>query len=293
MRHERAIPISAEFEIRSTDKGHRFTGYAAIFGSTSAPLPYIETVAPGAFARSLTSPPNGRQTFVVDHDDGKLLASTKTERLHLGEDSRGLLVDSEWPDTSYARDVRELSDMGELGGMSFEFSATKGGAPFTADGKRRTVREAKLYHVTVLTGKTPAYAETTAAFRALANQTGADFDDVSLLFEAVHEGRKLDDTEWSLLERIVRQVAPADSRWSSAASDASSATYALSSLLSLLGDETDDATQAGYLKTAIDALQLFIGAEATEIGTDADKAASGTYRAAPNLEAARALLGAS
>jgi hypothetical protein len=89
MRHERAIPVTAEFEIRSTDKGHLFTGYAAVFGAESAPLPYIETVAPGAFARSLTMPPNGRQTFVVDHDDAKLLSSTRSGRLHLVRGQQG------------------------------------------------------------------------------------------------------------------------------------------------------------------------------------------------------------
>jgi HK97 family phage prohead protease len=224
---------------------------------------------------------------VVDHDDTKLLSSTQTGRLRMAEDSTGLLVDSEWPDTSYARDVRELGDAQELGGMSFEFSATAKGAPFSADKKKRTIREAKLYHVTVLTGKTPAYSSTTAGFRALANAIDADFEDVATLFDAVHEGRRLSPDEWNLLGKAVAQVAPDGVRWSSAASDASSASYALSSLISLLGEETDDTAQAGLLKTAITSLQAFIAAETDEIGTEADR---GSYAAPkPNLAQARLL----
>lgn len=293
MRPERAIPVTAHpLEFRSTSDGHSLQGYAAVFGAQSAPLPYVETVTPGAFARTLTQPPNGRQTLVVDHDDGQLLASTRTTRLRLAEDKTGLLVDADLPDTSYARDLRELSDAGELGGMSFEFSATKGGAPFSSDGKRRTLREVRMYHVTVLTGKTPAYAETTAAVRALANGIGADYDDLSVLFDAVREGRRLAPSEWGLLSRTLAVVAPAELRWSSAASDASSATYALSSIISLLGDETDDTDQAGLLRAAIDALQKFIASETTEIGTPGDVTEStGTYmNARPNIAIARALL---
>ena len=294
MTHERAIPTAGKFELRSTDTGHNFTGYAAVWGSESAPLPYTETVAPGAFARSLSQPPNGRQTLVVDHDDSKLLASTRTQRLRLSEDGTGLLVDADMADTSYARDLRELDAAGELGGMSFEFSATKGGAPFSADGKKRTLREVRLYHVTALTGKTPAYATTTASVRALSMQTGADFEDVSLVLEAVREGRRMAPDEWNLLQRISASVAPEAiaARWSSAAEDASSASYILASLLGLLADETDDPEQSAHLNAAITEVQAFIASETGEIGTAEDVTDSGmTMNAHPNLDAARALLG--
>ena len=274
MRTERAIPCSTTLEFRSTPKGHNLTGYAAVFGAESAPLPYIETVAPGAFVRSLHAPPNGRQTLVVDHEDDRLLASTRTDRLRLSEDSTGLLVDADLVDTSYARDLRELSDAGELGGMSFEFTATKGSAPFSADGKRRTLREVRLYHVTVLTGKTPAYAETTAAVRSLANRLEVAYDDLGAVLDAVREGRRLDADEWSLLERVVARVAPDGQRMSEAAQDATTATYALQTVLHLMSGEAAEPDHLALLKTASDALQAYVAAESSEIGTPADAAAS-------------------
>lgn len=288
--NERAIPCTSQLEWRSDGNDHRLEGYAAVFGAESAPLPYIEMVHPGAFIRSLASPPNGRQTLVVDHDDSKLLASTATGRLHLAEDSTGLLVEGKIPDTTAGRDLRELGEAGEIAGMSFEFSATKAGAPFSADRRKRTLREVKLFHVTALTGKTPAYAQTTAAIRALATGLDVDFDNLGVLFDAVREGRKLDESEMGLLERVVAAVAPADSRWSSAASDASSATYALSTVLSLLGNETPDTDQFAALTAASQALQSYIASEASAIGTAEDQAASSPYRETPNLDAARALI---
>jgi HK97 family phage prohead protease len=272
MRPERAIPVTGAPEFRSTDKGHNILGYAAVFAASSAPMPYIETVEPGAFARTLTQPPHGRQTLVIDHDDGQLVASTRTGRLRLFEDSKGLAYDADAPDTSYVRDLRELSEADELGGSSFEFTATKGGAPFSSDGKRRSLKEVRLYHVTVLTGKTPAYAETTAAVRALAHGIDADYSDVSVIFDALREGRRLRTEDWPLMTRMLGVVAPPELRWSSAASDASSATYALSSVLSLRGNESDDPAQAAHLDAAIAALQSFIAAEAAEIGTPEDVA---------------------
>ena len=299
MRHERAIPSLNQFEIRSAGKAHRLEGYAAMFGAESLPMPYIETVAPGAFRRSLALPPNGRQTLVVDHDDVKLLAATTGEpALRMVEDNTGLLVDGEIADTQAARDLRELSDRKLLSGMSFEFSASAGGAPFSADRRIRTLNEVRLYHVTVLTGKTPAYLQTTAAVRSLAEQVGAGYEDMGSLFEAIHEGRRLAPEEWSLMKRVIPTIVPRDSRWSSAADDAANATCALGMVLGLLGEEADDAAQSGFLKAAAAALQSFIASEADEIGTPEDVAESGMgdmadmARARPNLDAARALLGA-
>jgi hypothetical protein len=290
--NDRAVPVLAETEFRSTGKGHTFTGYAALFDSASEAFSgeVIETVAAGAFRRSLIAP--SRKTFVVDHDDARLLASTTGHvPLRLSEDSRGLLNEAELPDTSYVRDLRELHDRGELSGMSFEFAKTKGGVTYGRDGKSRRLTDVKLFHTTVLAGLTPRYPGTMAEIRALAEAVSARPEDVDAIIDALRAQRRLDADEMNLLERVVVQVAPVESRWSSAASDASSATYALSSVLSLLGNETDDDAQATLLRTAADALQSFITAESAEIGTEADKAASASgIRSTPNLEAARAIL---
>jgi HK97 family phage prohead protease len=96
---ERSIATITDMEFRAAESGDgtRFSGYAAVFNAASEPLPFIETIAPGAFARSVKA---GGQTFVVDHDDTKLLGSVRAKTLNLSEDSKGLLVDAALPDTS-------------------------------------------------------------------------------------------------------------------------------------------------------------------------------------------------
>src|SRR3990167_8019158 len=132
----RSLPITSDYEIRAGDDGARhFTGYAAVFGADSEPLPFIESIQAGAFTRSLNA--DRDHTFVMDHDDTKLLASRRAKTLRLTEDTRGLQVEADLPDTSYARDLVELHARGEARSMSFTFRVTRGGDTWSADMKRR------------------------------------------------------------------------------------------------------------------------------------------------------------
>jgi HK97 family phage prohead protease len=203
----------AETEFRSTDKGHQFTGYAALFDVDSEPLGkagIIETIDPGTFRRALGDP--ARKTFVVDHNEEKLLSSTTSAHLRLAADSRGLLTDSDLPDTTYVRDLRELHAAGELPGMSFEFAPRKGGVAWSQDGRSRRLTDVKLFHVTVLTGKTPAYSSTSAEIRALADDVSADPDDIETLIDllpsAMRERRQLDEAQLALLDRLLAVIRP-------------------------------------------------------------------------------------
>jgi hypothetical protein len=67
---------------------------------------------------------------------------------------------------------------------------------------------------------------------------------------------------------------PNSLRYSSAAWDASAAAWTLASLIDLLGEEAAETEQAGFLRQAIAALQMFIDAEQAEIGTPEDVAES-------------------
>jgi len=82
-----------------------------------------------------------------------------------------------------------------------------------------------------------------------------------------------------LLDAVVEEATkseavPADdiTKASDAAMDAADATYVLSALLRLLGDETDDPKEAALLRTAISAVQEYIAMETAEIGTPEDVA---------------------
>lgn len=156
--------IAVDYEEADTglDFPSRFRGYAAVFNSESEPLPFIETIKPGAFHRSLNS---GREVrMFINHNSDLVLGSTRSGTIEVTEDERGLLVEGILPDTSYGRDLSTLMKRGDVGSMSFGFSVPKGGDAWSDDGSTRELREVILHEVSVVTGF-PAYAATDATVR--------------------------------------------------------------------------------------------------------------------------------
>jgi HK97 family phage prohead protease len=156
----------------TSDGPIEFSGYAAVFNSPSEPLPFIETIAPGAFRRTLNS---GREVrLFINHDMGQPLATTRNGSLRLTEDERGLKVDATLPDTTAARDLATLIDAGVVHSMSFGFSIPTGGDAWSDDGNSRELREVMLVETSIVTGF-PAYPATTGAqIRALDEIDDAD-----------------------------------------------------------------------------------------------------------------------
>ena len=149
-------------ELRAADNAvdapMQFSGYAAVFNSPSEPLPFIETIAPGAFRRSLNS---GREVrLFINHDMGQPLATTRNGSMRLTEDERGLKVDATLPDTTAARDLATLIESGVVHSMSFGFSIPSGGDAWSDDGNSRELRECILHECSIVTGF-PAYPATT------------------------------------------------------------------------------------------------------------------------------------
>lgn len=260
----RSLPVASEYEIRTDGPTPTFRGYAAVVLSDSEPLPFVETIMPGAFARTLGRDSRD-QTFVIDHDPTKLLASRQGKTLTLTEDSTGLYVEASLPDTSYARDLIALHQRGEARKMSFEFRVPKGGDEWSQDRKRRTLKEVRLGHVTVLTGLPPAYRATSASIRSLAAQIDADADDLANAVENLREGRTLPDTDLLVLVRSMGAL-----RATAASESASTAAETLGELLSLLGDNLGNEQQTALLRAAIDAVQAFLGLKAAEVGAPGD-----------------------
>ena len=149
-------------ELRAADAGASpvFSGYAAVFDSPSEPLPFTETIAPGAFRRTLNSDREIR--MFVNHDSGQPLATTRNGSLRLSEDARGLRAEADLPDTTAGRDLATLIESGVVHSMSFGFSVPRGGDSFSDNGQTRELREVILHEVSVVTGF-PAYPATSGA----------------------------------------------------------------------------------------------------------------------------------
>lgn len=144
---------------RAEVQGNTLHGYAAVYDvptSRQRDFPGTETIARDAFAQAL----DDDVVAVVNHDMGRLLGRTSSGTLRLSNESRGLAVQLDLPDTQEGRDVRTLVERGDLAGMSFtaqlgDVERVKGGVVI------RSFR--RLIDVSVVTS--PAYRETSVAVR--------------------------------------------------------------------------------------------------------------------------------
>jgi len=197
-----------EFEIREAADGDgmTFTGYGAVFNSPSQPLPFIERIAPGAFNRSLRS--RNEIKLFVNHDTSRVLASKRAGTLRLAEDSHGLRVEADLPETTDGRDMAVLLKRGDIDSMSFGFSVPKGGDSWSDDGQERELREVRLHEVSIVTGF-PAYEATTASVRSLdglVDATGLEADKLNQALSALEKGETLDDELATVLDQAVTKL---------------------------------------------------------------------------------------
>jgi HK97 family phage prohead protease len=128
-----------------------FTGYASVFdkpyGVRDSRGQYNETIKPGAFKKTLQEQDDVR--FLVNHD-GIPLARTSSGTLNLEEDEYGLFVRAELdPSNPTVAEVASAMKRGDLNEMSFAFAAMRD--DFNQNGDERTVSEARLYDVSVVT----------------------------------------------------------------------------------------------------------------------------------------------
>lgn len=194
-----------DLEVREAGAGSVFSGYAAVFLSDSEPLPFIEQIRPGAFQRTLAA--RNQVKMFVNHDDTMVLASTRAGTLRLSEDNRGLRVEADLPETSYARDLGVLMRRGDVDSMSFGFHVPRGGDEWSDDGSRRFLNEIALREVSVVTGF-PAYEATSATIRKaqiLAQRTNTDADALADALTALEAGGELTDDQASLLVDVVER----------------------------------------------------------------------------------------
>jgi HK97 family phage prohead protease len=168
-------------ELRADDGQKRIGGYAATFNRQSKNLGgFIEVVDPIAFNQSRG---DGWPDVIAryNHDDMALLGTTAAGTLRMSLDSYGLSYDV-IPPSSMAY-VAELVERGDVRKSSFAFrtidddwSTTDQGYPL------RRLTAVQLVDVAPV--NTPAYADTSAGLRSLANKFDADVEEVRSMAKA-------------------------------------------------------------------------------------------------------------
>jgi HK97 family phage prohead protease len=209
--------IIRDLEIRAEGDGMTLRGYAAVFNSPSQPLPFIETIANGAFRDSLNS--RNDVKLLWNHDTGTVLGSTRAGTLTLSEDERGLLVEAHLPDTQAGRDAATLIKRGDVNAFSFGFRVPTNGDEWpSADQrilKRVNVHEVSLvafpaYTATEGTASVRAMTELSDKIARLAELRGVSPEELTDALLALESGDELTERQGELLTDTLGKVLKKD-----------------------------------------------------------------------------------
>lgn len=144
------------------------SGYVNKAGEWSQPLGrekrFIERIMPGTFKRALDK--GNDVDLLAEHDNAKLLASTKNGSLSLTEDEKGLYMEARISPTSWGKDYHQLIKDGLLTNMSFGMTVGKDKWEKRGDGTyERSIEDINLVEVSVV--KNPAYVQSTIQARSI------------------------------------------------------------------------------------------------------------------------------
>jgi HK97 family phage prohead protease len=206
-----------DLEIRAEGDGMTLRGYAAVFNSPSQPLPFTETIQPGAFADSLRS--RNDVKLLWNHDTGIVLGSTRAGTLKLTEDERGLLVEASLPDTQAGRDAATLIKRGDVSAFSFGFRVPAGGDNWpSADQRiltRINIHEASLVSFPAYTGtegtaSVRGMIDLTSKIVELAELRGISAEELTDALLALEAGQELTERQGELLTDTLSKVLQKD-----------------------------------------------------------------------------------
>ncbi|MBO0917532.1 HK97 family phage prohead protease [Streptomyces laculatispora] len=161
-------------EVRATDT-RKIGGYAAKFNALSRNLGgFVERIDPAFFAKSEG---DGWPEVMAryNHDDNRLIGTTDAGTLRLVVDGTGLDYEADVP--ASREDVMELVRRGDVRRSSFAFRTFEDDWAATPEGfPLRTLLSGALVDVAPV--NSPAYMDTSTGLRSLAEQAGADLDEV-------------------------------------------------------------------------------------------------------------------
>lgn len=216
---ERRTFTVRNIEVRqSADGTLRMAGYAAVFNEPSLPLPFIETIAPGAFTKTLQETPDVR--LLINHE-GLPMARTKNGTMTLSEDAMGLYFEAELANTQEARDLHTLVARGDVDQMSFAFRVIR--QTWSKDRSERTLIEVSLADGDVSIVTYPAYPSTSVEAREAIKRAA----------QALKEGREMSPETTVALLSILDKI-------SDASNEIEEGKDLLQLMLGLPDDDTDE-----------------------------------------------------
>jgi len=165
---KRTTEFESEVTDSGDDRGWNIIGHASVYDRLSENLGgFREKIAKGAFDEAIDS---SDVRALINHDPnlvlGRWLNGNPKNTLELRDDKFGLRVFIKPPNTTYANDLKEVMERGDVSQMSFAFTVSDD-EWLEKDGEViRTIRKIdRLFDVSVVTY--PAYPQTDASVRSV------------------------------------------------------------------------------------------------------------------------------
>lgn len=156
-----------DLEIKDGGNVFLFDGYSTVFNDVADLGDFTEEVRHGAFDHVLASGAN--VPMLHEHDPREMLATTRSGRLKLEADGRGLRARAKLVKTDLSSRIKALVDSGDITGMSTGWVVGRGNHEISrgqAKPHRAIIGFKKILDVS--TTWDPAYASTEAQFRSKA-----------------------------------------------------------------------------------------------------------------------------
>lgn len=151
-------------ECRAEVAGNTLAGRAAVFGALADLPAHYEALARSAFDDALAGDDDVKA--LVNHNPAMVLGSTRAKTLRLEVDDAGLSFEVDLPDTSYARDLRELISRNDISAMSFGFLPGRDEWSRAPDGRQLRTHTSVRRLLDVSPVSYPAYDGTEVYLRA-------------------------------------------------------------------------------------------------------------------------------
>lgn len=158
-----------EFELNKNEQGQlKVSGYVNKTNQWSQTLgkqkKFVERILPGTFNKAIQ---NGNEIhFLAEHENAKILSSTRNGSLNLREDEQGLYMEATISDTSWGRDYHTLIKDGIIQNMSFGMQVLKDSWKKLSDGTyQRSISDILLAEVSAV--RNPAYIQSKIQARSI------------------------------------------------------------------------------------------------------------------------------
>jgi HK97 family phage prohead protease len=205
------FPFALERAGDAGGDGLDFSGYAAVFNSPTAIRDqdgeYTETIAPGAFKRSIASKP---PVLMFNHGKSAPIGEIPIGKItDIREDPRGLFVqarlleslDHPGQASPLVATIRDAIAADAINGMSFRFEVIKDDWLGRGSKRTRTLREVRVPEVGPVVF--PAYANTTASVRSTIQAFAEQYPD---LVHVEIRGARDDDEDMGVQDLVTDAI---------------------------------------------------------------------------------------